>query len=55
MYTSETAAHNFCNTCNETLGVAYFDKDYLSSVFVSSFFCETHIQNTWESANKFLS
>jgi len=45
--TSETAAHNFCNTCNETLGVAYFAKDYLSTVFASSFVTKAHIQNTW--------
>ena len=52
--TSETAAHNFCNACKETLGVAlYFAKDYLSTVFASSFVMKTHIQKKWESANKF--
>jgi len=33
----------------------YFAKDYLSTVFASSFVVKTHNQNTWESANKFLS
>ena len=52
--TSKTAAHNFCNACNETLGVAYFAKDYLSAVFASRLVTKTHIQKKWESANKFL-
>ena len=41
MCTNETAAHNFCNACNETLGVAtltnYFAKDYLSTGFCKQF------------------
>jgi len=52
--TSETAAHNFCNACNEMLGVGYFAKGYSSTAFASSFVMKTHIQKKWESANKFL-
>jgi len=32
----------------------YFAKYYLSTVFASSFVMKIHIQNKWESANKFL-
>jgi len=32
----------------------YFAKDCFSTVFVSIFVMKTHIQKTWESANKFL-
>jgi len=52
--TSETAVHNFCNACNETVGVAYFARDYLSPVSASTFVMKTPVQKKWESANKFL-
>ena len=32
----------------------YFAKDYLSTVFASSFVMKTYIQKKWESAIKFL-
>ena len=32
----------------------YFAKYYLSTVFAGSFVMKIHIQNKWESANKFL-
>ena len=48
---SEARVHNFCNACNQTLGVLCW---WLSTVFASSFVMETHIQNKWERTNKFL-
>jgi len=50
--TNETAAHNLCN---KRLGVGYFAKDYLWTVFPGVCY-EIHrlIQKRWESSTKFL-